>query len=154
MSKIISSTQRPQIPYEHPDANMYFKLFKENMIRLKNRKPAYKKHDQTVRKLFNSDQDNLKYKCEQLVSYVAEAFSHYAVWDHSHAYYPGRPSQQNARTDALEGVSRVLPTLAVWLHANGAQEQLKGLNGKTIDIINIIKQSFLAGTNWLLGQAS
>ncbi|WP_022939880.1 DUF2264 domain-containing protein [Psychromonas hadalis] len=148
MSKIISATQRPKIPYEHPDASMYFKLFKENLIRLKNRKPAYKKHDQTIRELFNSDQDNLKNQCEQLVSYVAEAFNHYAVWDHSHAYYPGRPSQQSARTDALEGVSRVLPTLAVWLNANGKKGlSLKGLDGQIIDIIKIIKQAFLAGTN-------
>lgn len=147
MSKVISSSPRPTIPYEHPDARMHFKLFKENIIRLKDRKPAYTKNDQAVRELFNTSQDNLKDKCEQLVSYVAEAFSHYAVLDNSHAYYPGRPSQQGARMDALEGVSRVLPTLAVWLHANGAEKKLKGLNGKVIDIINIIKTSFLAGTN-------
>lgn len=60
---------------------------------------------------------SLQSQCDYLVRYVAEAFDHYAVWDYTHAYYPGRPSQQNARTDALEGVSRVLPTLAAWLHS-------------------------------------
>ncbi|WP_019617100.1 DUF2264 domain-containing protein [Psychromonas ossibalaenae] len=148
MSKIISAAPRPKIPYEHPDAEMYFKLFKENVIRFKNRKSAYTKHDHSIRALFQRDQHDLKYQCEQLVSYVAEAFNHYALWDYSHAYYPGRPSQQTARTDALEGVSRVLPTLAVWLHANGRENHVfKGLDGSVIDVVNILKQAFLAGTD-------
>ncbi len=148
MSKTISAKPRPKIPYEHPDARMYFKLFKENLIRVKNRKPAYKKHDHTLRQLFQNDQHELQYMCEQLVSYVAEAFNHYALWDYSHAYYPGRPSQQTARTDAMEGVSRVFPTLAAWLHANGKEKTvISGLNDQPIDIAQILRQAFLAGTN-------
>ncbi|WP_281222069.1 DUF2264 domain-containing protein [Photobacterium sanguinicancri] len=148
MPKTIAATPRPTIPYEHPDAAMYFKLFKENIVRLRHRKSAYQQHDETIRKLFSNDGASLKAQCEALVAYTAEAFEHYAVWDYTHAYYPGRPSQQTARTDAIEGVSRVLPTLATWLHSQeGECTPLQGLNGKPIDVVNIIRTALLAGTD-------
>ncbi|OZS42700.1 DUF2264 domain-containing protein [Photobacterium sanguinicancri] len=148
MPKTIAATPRPTIPYEHPDAAMYFKLFKENIVRLRHRKSAYQQHDETIRKLFSNDGASLKAQCEALVAYTAEAFEHYAVWDYTHAYYPGRPSQQTARTDAIEGVSRVLPTLATWLHSQeGEYTPLQGLNGKSIDVVNIIRTALLAGTD-------
>ncbi|EJE8526012.1 TPA: DUF2264 domain-containing protein [Vibrio parahaemolyticus] len=148
MSKIITATPRPTIPYEHPDAAMYMKLFKENIIRLRHRKSAYQQHDDTIRKCFANEEASLRTLCESLVSYTAEAFEHYAVWDYSHAYYPGRPSQQTARTDAIEGVSRVLPTLATWLYTQDSDApQLTGLNGKPIDVVGIIRSALLAGTD-------
>lgn len=148
MSKIINAKPRPKIPYEHPDISMYLKFFKEKLICLAKSKPVYKKHDEKIRQLFQNDQHELKYLCEQLVSYVTEAFNHYAVWDFSHAYYPGLPSQQTAKIDALEGVSRVLPTLATWLHVNGkGKKVILGLNGKSIDVVQILRKSFLAGTD-------
>lgn len=147
MRKTIASTPRPTIPYEHPDAAMYWKLFKENLIRLWHKKSAYSRHDDTIQALFSREGESLKRLCETWVSYTAEAFDHYAVWDYSHAYYPGRPSQQTARTDAIEGVSRVLPTLAAWLHAHPEGTPLLGLNGKPMDVVAIIRSSLLAGTN-------
>ncbi|MDX1301348.1 DUF2264 domain-containing protein [Photobacterium sp.] len=152
MQKKISAQPRPMIPYEHPDAAMYYKLCKEHLIRLRYKKPAYNKHDETIRQVFDSSlgsfQVSLKEECEQLVRYITEAFEHYAVWDYTHAYYPGRPSQQTARTDAMEGVSRVIPTLAVWLHANGQSTTvIYGLNNKVIDVAQLLRTAFLAGTN-------
>jgi len=152
MQKEISAQPRPTIPYEHPDAAMYLKLFKENLIRLRHKKPAYCRHDEAIRQVFDSNSDtyqvSLQEQCEQLVRYITEAFEHYAVWDYTHAYYPGRPSQQTARTDAMEGVSRVLPTLAAWLHANGETTTvISGLNNKAIDVAELLRTAFLAGTN-------
>lgn len=143
--KQINAEPRPKIPYEHPDARRYLALFKENLIRTLVKKARYPRHDADIQALFNQQGGDLRQQCEQLVRYVAEAFNHYAVWDYSHAYYPGRPSQQNARMDAMEGVSRVLPTLAAWLNANG-DSPLLGLNGTRLDVAEILRKSFLAGT--------
>lgn len=147
MQKVITATERPSIPYEHPDAAMYFKLMKENLIRLRYRKPAYSCHDAYICQQFAAT-GHLQQQCHDLVRYIAEAFEHYAVWDFSHAYYPGRPSQQSARTDAMEGCSRVLPTLAAWLSQNeGVTTVLNGLNGQPMDIGLWLKKAFLAGTD-------
>lgn len=147
MQKEITATERPIIAYEHPTGEMYLKLMKENLIRLRHRKAPYTRHDAQIQAQFANGGD-LEKECESLVRYVAEAFEHYAVWDYSHAYYPGRPSQQSARTDAMEGCSRVIPTLAAWLHQQqGKRTILDGLNGKPMDIALWLQKAFLAGTN-------
>ncbi|AJR08458.1 DUF2264 domain-containing protein [Photobacterium gaetbulicola] len=147
MQKTINATERPIIPYEHPDTAIYLRLFKENLTRLRYRKAAYSQHDDYIRQQF-STVGQLRQQCDDLVRYVAEAFEHYAVWDYTHAYYPGRPSQQNARTDAMEGCSRVIPTLAAWLsRQKGTSTMLNGLNGQPLDIALWLKKAFLAGTD-------
>ncbi|WP_078000110.1 DUF2264 domain-containing protein [Edwardsiella tarda] len=148
--KKIDGAPRPIIPYEHPDAQMYLRLLRERLIRLRWRKRAYTRNDAALRACFADDSQPLEQQCDMLVRYVAEAFDHYAVWDYSHAYYPGRPSQQNARTDAMEGGSRVLPTLAAWLHGAVSQARgsvLSGLNGQRWDIADLLSRAFLAGTD-------
>ena len=112
VAKQIQATERPTIPYEHPTPAMYLTLFKQRLVRLKMKAATYSDNDVAVAACFTNDALSIKNKCEYLVRYVAQAFDHYAVWDYSHAYYPGRPSQQSARTDAMEGTSRVLPTIA------------------------------------------
>ncbi|MDV5168138.1 DUF2264 domain-containing protein [Photobacterium rosenbergii] len=147
MQKTISAKPRPRIPYEHPDAEMYLKLCKENLIRLRYKKTAYTKHDERIKDAFSNPEYAIRQQCDLLVQYVAEAFEHYAVWDYTHAYYPGRPSQQSARTDAMEGCSRVLPTLAAWLSKQKGKSELAGLNGKPIDVGDILTKAFVAGTD-------
>lgn len=144
--KEIRATERPQIPYEHPDLSMYWQLFRQRLTRLKHKRKPYRQHDRHLQTLFQAEQDLLTL-CQSLVEYVAEGFVHYSVWDHTHAYYPGRPSQQNARTDAVEGVSRVLPTLAAWLHHNRGHGTLQGLNQQPIDVITLLSQVFISGTD-------
>ncbi|MCD9490892.1 DUF2264 domain-containing protein [Photobacterium phosphoreum] len=146
IAKTIQATERPTIPYEHPTIAMYFKLFKQRLVRLKMKAPTYSNNDAAIAACFTDDALSIENKCEYLVRYVAEAFEHYAVWDYSHAYYPGRPSQQSARTDAMEGSSRVLPTLAAWISQHGSQP-LAGLNGQPLDLIAMLRNAFLAGTD-------
>ena len=146
--KQIRETARPTIAYEHPNLMMYVTSIKENIIRYKNKKPAYTQHDEYIKNLLSDENTVLKQQCDFIVSYISEAFVHYSVWDYSHAYYPGRPSQQTARTDAMEGTSRTLPTLAVWLHANGKSNTIiTGLNQQPILVPEILRKAFLAGTN-------
>lgn len=144
--KHIQGEDRPKIPYEHPDFKMYIQLFKARLERLKMKASKYDKHDFDLVDFFRSGNQSLENECDYLVRYVAEAFVHYGVWDNTHAYYPGRPSQQSARTDAMEGVSRVLPTLAAWLSREKGTV-ISGLNGEKIDIAQILSRSFLAGTD-------
>ena len=148
MAVHIAAKPRPIIPYEHPTLATYYHDSKANLQRLINKKSAYSCHDEHLQAVFNDPQMELQALCQQLLAYVGEAFAHYAVWDYSHAYYPGRPSQQSARTDAMEGVSRVLPTLAAWLHNRSADDTaIIGLNGLTIDVAAIMRKALLAGTN-------
>lgn len=149
MAVKITAQPRPKIPYEHPDLAMYGRSIRENLIRQRYKKKAYSRHDAYIKEIFRSKSIPLQKQCQQLVSYIAEAFEHYSVWDHTHAYYPGRPSQQTARVDALEGVSRVLPTLAAWLHGQKtpSEAHLYGLNNRPIDVVSILRSAFLAGTD-------
>ncbi|USE35796.1 hypothetical protein [Endozoicomonas sp. SCSIO W0465] len=112
----ISASPRPVIPCENPGFSMRLRIFRENLVRLLVRKPAYDRNDAELQALFQDHGQAIEEQCDLLTRYIAEAFDHYAVWNYSHAYYPGRPSQQSARTDALEGTSRVIPVLAAWLH--------------------------------------
>lgn len=144
--KQIDAEKRPTIPYEHPDIAMYANLFKARLVRLKMKAKNYHHHDTAIAEFFASGQQSLESECDYLVRYVAEAFEHYAVWDHTHAYYPGRSSQQSARTDAMEGVSRVLPVLAAWLSRDQGTT-LCGLNGKQIEVTKILRSAFIAGTD-------
>lgn len=146
MTTSLIPTERPKLPYEHPDFHLYKKLFKENIIRKFVRKSAYRRHDEFVMQVFQDSHQSLSSLCEILVRYIAEAFSHYQIWDYTHAYYPGRPGQQTVRTDALEGVSRVLPLFAAWL-IHSRQERLNGLNLQPIHISNMIRQAFIHGTD-------
>lgn len=147
MTKFIQASERPYIPCEHPDLNQYLQLFKQNLIRCKLKRRDFVDLDEQIIAVFNQNTE-LKVQCEALVDYVAEAFKHYAVWDYSHAYYPGVSSQQTARLDAMEGSSRVLPTLAAWLHAN-PNTALKSstLSEAQFNLVDWIKCAFLAGTN-------
>lgn len=146
----INVTERPVVPYEKPTAAMYILIFWERMKRILHVKKAYTRNDNYIRQVFSESKSakGVRYQCDELLKYVAEAFEHYAVWDYTHAYYPGRPSQQNARTDAMEGASRMLPTLAAWLHTEGgAQSRIDLINGRQIEPASIIYSAFLAGTN-------
>lgn len=141
------NSARPKIPYEHPGTAMYYRLFIERLHRLRLAKRAYERNDRLLQHCFADEQLPLAVQCDTLVRYIAEAFNHYRVYDGSHAYYPGLPSQQNARTDAMEGCSRVLPTLAAWLHhAQTPDGMMEGLNGQRWDIVEWLKKAFLAGT--------
>lgn len=138
---------RPAIPYEHPDIEMYYRLFIERLRRLRYARRAYDKNDRQLQRCFADPRQALDTQCDMLVRYVAEAFIHYSVDDGTHAYYPGLPSQQNARIDAMEGCSRVFPTLAAWLHGIPESDgMMNGLNGQRWDIATLLKTAFLAGT--------
>lgn len=147
MTKLITASPRPHIPCEHPDLPMYLDLFKQNLIRLKEKKSDFTLRDKQIHTLFTGEHP-LREQCDALVAYVAEAFEHYALWDYSHAYYPGWPSQQSARLDAMEGCSRVLPTLAAWLNANGDKgEPLLSLANKPLNVVEWLKLAFVSGTD-------
>ncbi len=64
------------------------------MIRQWHKKRPYARHDARLQALFQNQKVSLQSQCDYLVRYVAEAFDHYAVWDYTHAYYPGAPASK------------------------------------------------------------
>ncbi|SEG57120.1 DUF2264 domain-containing protein [Vibrio hangzhouensis] len=148
MSKFITPTTRPIIAYEHPTFQMHAEIFREHLVRQIKKRPRLSQYDEFIKNVFSRNDQDLKEQCDILLRYFTEAFVHYSAWDYTHAYYPGRPSQQNARTDALEGCSRFLPLLASWLSQQGEPEPiLYGLSGKSFDAVEIIKKALLSGTD-------
>ncbi len=152
MTVKITSNPRPVIPCENPDFFMRVRIIRESLVRFFTRKSAYDRNDESLQALFQDQKQSIEKQCNDLTRYIAEAFDHYAVWGYSHAYYPGRPSQQTAKTDSLEGTSRVIPVLAAWLHHQSGkyadqQEEMATLNGKTLKIPEILKAAFLSGTD-------
>ena len=152
MTKENNTSTRPVIPCENPDLAMRFRIFREHIKRAFIKKKAYGVHDKELLSFFQDQGRTLEMQCDYLVRYVAEAFDHYALWDYTHAYYPGRPSQQTARMDAMEGASRVLPVLAAWLHHQQHRSceergEMNVLDGRKLDISGMLKSAFLAGTD-------
>ncbi|MBC2862972.1 DUF2264 domain-containing protein [Klebsiella pneumoniae] len=58
----------------------------------------------------------------------------------------GYPGSQGAKKNAMEGVSRFLPTIAAWRHFSNTNS-FKSLDGNMIDISEVLHQSFIKGTN-------
>lgn len=123
----------------------YWHLFKERLWRVKRKKAPYKINDRYIKNYF-AQEDCLKKQCEFLTRYLIEAFDHYAISDYTLAYYPGKPSRGNAKTDATESISRILPLLAAWLH-HSKEREIETLNGNHIDCVAIIKSVFLSKTH-------
>ncbi|ENQ8650436.1 DUF2264 domain-containing protein [Vibrio fluvialis] len=146
MKKVIKATERPTIPYEHPDLALYWRTFCQHISKLLRGKNALSKNDAVIQQIFSDSSLSLKSKCEHFADYIAEAFAYYSVDNFTHAYYPGMPSQQGARMDAMEGCSRVLPTLAFWV-ARDPIEDSDPFYARKIDAINWLKHAFIAGTN-------
>ncbi len=146
MQKEIKATERPKIPYEHPDFALYMRTFKEHLTKWYRGAKPYTQNDASIKALFNGSETDLKMQCEYFANYIADAFGHYAVDDFTHAYYPGMPSQQGARMDAMEGCSRILPTLAIWA-CTAPIEKNDPFAGRKNSAIQWLKQAFVAGTD-------
>lgn len=146
MKKVIKTTERPVIPYEHPDLALYWRTFRQHISKLLRSKKAFTKNDAKIQKIFSDTSLSLKSQCEHFADYIAEAFAYYSVDDFTHAYYPGMPSQQGARMDAMEGCSRVLPTLAIWATQHPLEHN-DPFYARKLDVIRWLKQAFIAGTN-------
>lgn len=96
--------------------------------------------------------DNVKSQCDDLVLYLSQAFKHYATSDYSHAYYLGLPSQQGKKIDAMEAVSRFLPTLVTYYNHRLKQSPDHTENAQvndtfSVNVPDLLKSCFLAGTN-------
>lgn len=146
MQKIIKATERPKIPYEHPTVEIYLNTFRQHLTRLWRSKKPFAQNDEKIKRIFSDESISLKNQCEHFANYIAEAFEHYAVDDFTHAYYPGMPSQQGARMDAMEGCSRILPTLAIWACKQPIENNDPFKDQKKL-AISWLKQAFIAGTN-------
>jgi hypothetical protein len=83
---------------------------------------------------------------EWLFSYFLTGFLAYQGPSPSLVFYPGARSFWGARTDAMEGVTRMLPLLSAWLAA-GRPKVIVTLTGKPADLQEMVAQALIAGTD-------
>lgn len=121
-------------------------LLKQNLIREIKIKNKYDMYDGFIKETFDNDEIPLDRKCDSLFQYIMSAFLYYSGGDYTHVYYPGYPGSQGAKKNAMEGVSRFLPTIAAWRHFSNTNS-FKSLDGNMIDISEVLHQSFIKGTN-------
>lgn len=94
---------------------------------------------------------NFEEKYKLLFKYFFTGFLTYVSRWGSRVYYPGRPSCYGALVDGLEGFSRNLPLLAVWI-ASGRDPKIFALDGRQKDLRDIIGKGIRNGVT--LGRGS
>jgi len=129
----------------------YGNLVWMNLFSFRFKRSEYIVNDTELLQRFSTTNDELKKQCDYLAKYLAEAFKHYSMADYNHAYYPGSPSQHGKKIDALEAVSRFLPTLVTYFNqisdtALTDHKTIQLINGSQLDIPNLLQRCFLSGT--------
>lgn len=140
MKQSIRYTQRPKLAHEHPTYADYWRYFKQNIFQLSQAKKAFHSLDKPLQQQFQ--QSGLsKTQFDFLVEYFIRSFLHYADKSYARAYYPGFPSEQGVFSDSIEGVTRNLPLLAVFLRQSTPQHPLYQL------VKQALRASFVNATN-------
>lgn len=83
---------------------------------------------------------------ERLAAYFIEGFLTYSSSQGGLAHYPGLKSGNGARSDGLEGFSRMAPVLAT-LASQPGSPKLTLPSGRKVDVTEILARGVTAGTN-------
>lgn len=140
MSENIRYNQRPRLAHEHPTWRDYCRFLWQNLRSLPKRKKAFKQLDRQLHQQF-AQADFSSSQFDFLIDYFIQSFLHYADKDYARAYYPGFPSEQGIQSDSIEGVTRNLPLLAVFLRNRNPQHPLY------CQVQQAVSQSFVAATD-------
>jgi len=93
---------------------------------------------------FFARENDFEEKYRQLFRYFVTGLQIYSSRLKSRIYYPGLSSRHGAVLDGLEGFSRQLPLLSVWL-ASGRESRLLMLDGRRADVREIISKGIRNG---------
>ena len=85
----------------------------QRLRRVVRRAGDYSVEDEEIRGIFTEKNCDLR-SFDRAVRYFWNAQQHYLDSDHTIAYYPGYPSIYGAQSDAIEGVTRLLPLWAAY----------------------------------------
>lgn len=113
---MISPTQRPWLPHEHPGWKDYTLLFMQKLKRDVLLRKPFISHKGDMSELFAKSHISFQEKCERMAEYFIDSFFHYSRFQFCRTYFPGWPSEQGSESDAIEATARTLPMMAAWLH--------------------------------------
>ncbi|EBP0013125.1 DUF2264 domain-containing protein [Salmonella enterica] len=142
---MISPTQRPWLPHEHPGWKDYTLLFLQKLKRDVLLRKPFISHNSEMAELFAKNHLSFKEKCEQMAVYFIDSFFYYSRFQFCRAYLPGWPSEQGSESDAIEATARTLPLMAAWLHYQMTNQGKLDSYGKCVR--QALKQAFICGTD-------
>lgn len=142
---MISPTQRPWLPHEHPGWKEYTLLFLQKLKRDVLLRKPFISHDCEMAALFAKNHLSFKEKCERMAVYFIDSFFYYSRFEFCRAYLPGWPSEQGSESDAIEATARTLPLMAAWLHYQTTNQGKLDSYGKCVH--QALKQAFICGTD-------
>ncbi|HFV6061981.1 TPA: DUF2264 domain-containing protein [Escherichia coli] len=142
---MISPTQRPWLPHEHPGWKDYTLLFLQKLKREVLLRKPFISHNSEIAELFAKNHLSFKEKCEQMAVYFIDSFFYYSRFQFCRAYLPGWPSEQGSESDAIEATARTLPLMAAWIHYQMTNQGKLDSYGKCVR--QALKQAFICGTN-------
>ena len=103
------------------------------------------KYDLELRQAFASGEpDESSY--ELAFRYFVTSFVSYRLPGGSQVRAPGAPSRHGIVADQMEGFTRFAPLAASWL-SGGRPRVVKTLDGKEVDLLELIRQGVVNGTN-------
>jgi hypothetical protein len=107
---------------------------------------GYKQIDAKIKETFLANNSNLTFsRYKALFEYFTLGFIKYRSLHGALVYYPGAGSEHGAKVDALEGFARFFPLAATWL--SSGYGNILDINGEVIDLIQLLHQSMVAGTD-------
>jgi hypothetical protein len=107
---------------------------------------AFRQFDPELQGRFTTGPEDIISRYEYLFRYLLTGFVLYRGPFPSLVNYYGLPSWYDARVQAMEGFTRFLPLICAWLSA-GRPSHVPLLNGEVVDLVEIIQDGLLAGTD-------
>jgi hypothetical protein len=84
---------------------------------------------------------------EAIFLYFAHGFASHLSADLSRVQYCGAGSVNGFAVDGLEGFARTAPLLAAWLRSGRARIVADPVNGRPIDLVNLLKRGIVRGVD-------
>jgi hypothetical protein len=83
---------------------------------------------------------------ELLFSYFVTGFMARSSADGGHAAYPGARSHHGAQLDKMEGFTRILPLLCIWL-SSGRSGEIELFDGRFVSLEKVVRKGLVSGTD-------
>lgn len=101
------------------------RMQRQRWHRLWHSRSVFKQQDQPLKRFFGDSANTLCDRLDYLTQYFWQAHQHYLQRGGTIAYYPGAGSIYGARSDGIEGVTRLLPLWASYRNSPLASDSLK-----------------------------
>ncbi len=110
------------------------------------RESLWSEIDPMFHKTFLNDSIHPQQRYNDLFYYLINGFIRYRTIDGAHAFYPGEPSNNGSRIDAMEGFTRILPLISAWL-GSSRNPDFKSYDGRILNLMDLARDGLIAGTD-------